>query len=202
MKIKLAILTLAFTSITAVNAQTNNLPFGTTNITVGGVTLSAVPTNDIPASTSGLISTVQGFFTSFTGLQTFLTNDTLDVWTSAEQVGGNNTAAVLGLSYNPKFAHFGSVQLGLESSTRAAGIGGTILSQSAGLNAQYAYRDVKLTAFAQGGYEFDLSKPAAEFGVRIWKALTDNTYTGPTLSFRTGAANHATTIGWCIGGKF
>lgn len=194
----LAVATLAVAS----HAQTNNLPFGTTSISVGGITLSPVPTNDIPSSTGSLLTTVQGFFTSFTGLQTFLTNDTLDVWTSAEQVGGNNTAAALGLSYNPAFTHFGNVQLGLESVTRAAGIGGTILSQSGGLNIQYAYKDVKLIGFAEGGYEFDLNKPAVEFGVRIWKALTDNTYTGPTLSWRSGTGNHATTIGWCIGGKF
>lgn len=183
-------------------AQTNNLPFGTTNITVGGITLGPVPTNDIPTSASGLLSTVEGFFSSFTGLQTFQTNDSLFVWTEAQQVGGNNTAAGLGLIYTPSFTTFGAVRLGIESETRAAGIGGTILSQSGGIDLQYAYKDVMLMAYAQGGYEFDLSKPAAEFGVRVWKALTDHTFTGPTLSWRTGTADHATTIGWCIGGSF
>lgn len=182
-------------------AQTNNLPGGIDHIDVGGITLAPVPTNLVPPSSSSLISTVVGFLGSFTDKQTFLTNDTLDVWTSAEQVGGNNTAAALGLSYNTPWK-VGNVRLGVESVTRAAGIGGTILSQSGGINAQYAYKDVKMVAFVEGGYEFDLKKPAVEFGVRIWKALTDNTYTGPTLSWRSGTANHATTIGWCIGGKF
>jgi hypothetical protein len=135
-------------------------------------------------------------------LQTFLTNDTLDIYTAAEQVGGNNTAAALGISYNPAFAKFSTVQLGLESETRAAGIGGTILSQQIGLNAQYVYKDVKLEAFADGAYEFDLNKPAAEFGVRVFKALTDHTWAGPTLSFRTSSGAHATTFGFCIGASF
>lgn len=181
---------------------TNNLPFGTTNITVGGITLSNVPTVDIPKSTDSLLTTVKGFFTTFTGLQTFQTNDALDVWTAAEQVGGNNTAAALGLSYTPKFSNFGNIRLGVESETRAAGIGGTILSQSGGINAQYIYKDVKLIGFAQAGYEFDLNKPAFEIGVRVWKALTDKTFSGPTISWRSGTPNHATTIGWCIGGTF
>jgi hypothetical protein len=181
-------------------AQTNNLPFGTTNITVGGITLANVPTNDIPQSTSSLISTVEGFFTSFTGLQTFQTNDTLDLWTGAEQVGGNNTAATLGLSYNNSHLRFSNVQIGIESVTRAAGVAGTILSQGAGANVQYIWKDVKLIGFVDGDYEFDANKPAVEVGARIWKALTDHTYAGPSLSWRSSTPNHATTFGFEIGG--
>lgn len=181
---------------------TNNLPFGTTNITVGGITLSPVPVADIPQSTSSLISTVQGFFTSFTGLQTFQTNDNLDVFSEAQQVGGNNTAAGLGIIYTPKFSNFGNIRLGVESETRAAGIGGTILSQGLGIDAQYVYKDVKMMGFIQGGYAFDLKKPAVEVGVRVWKALSDKTFAGPMVSFRSGTPNHAMTIGFCIGGVF
>lgn len=207
MKKIIAIIALASACVFATSAQTNNLPFGTTNITVGGVTLSPVPMADIPTSDSSLLSTVQGFFTSFTGLQTFQTNDVLDLWTGAEQVGGNNTAATLGLSYNPSFSQFSTnIGLGFESETRAAGVGGTILSQNLGLNLQYKYKDIKFMAFGDGSYELVRSSGASpfagEFGVRVFKSLTDHTFTGPSISFRTSTPGHGTTIGWCIGGTF
>jgi len=197
--------TLAATAQTTNSPATNNLPFGTTNITVGGITLSPVPTADIPTSDSSLLATVQGFFTSFTGLQTFQTNDTLEIWTGAEQVGGNNTAATLGLSYNPQFTHISTnIFIGLESETRAAGVGGTVLSQNLGLNAHYVYKDVEFMAFVDASYELNrlagTSPLAGEFGVRVFKALTDHTFTGPSISWRTSTPGHGTTIGWCIGG--
>jgi hypothetical protein len=199
---------IAVTNITYITngiPATNNLPFGTTNITVGGITLSPVPTADIPTSDSSLLTTVQGFFTSFTGLQTFQTNDTIEIYTGAEQVGGNNTAATLGISYNPSFTHITTnIFIGIDSETRAAGVGGTILSQNIGINAHYVYKDVEFQAFIDASYEFNRSANssplAAEVGVRVWKALTDHTFTGPAISWRTSTPGHGTTLAWEIGG--
>ena len=38
--------------------------------------------------------------------------------------------------------------------------------------------DTKFVGYLEGGYDFNLNKPYAEIGTRIFKALTPNTYAG------------------------
>lgn len=144
----------------------------------GQVNAPPAPTN-APPTPGTFLGSVLGYFSNTSDLQTFQTNDTLDIWTGAEYVNNLNTAATLGFSYNIwKQAQADPFGFGLESQTRNAGVAGTILSQGIGINVQKVYRDIKLEAFAEGEKNFVLNTFDAEVGVRIFKALTDNTFGG------------------------
>lgn len=133
------------------------------------------------------LQSFEGYFGSFNtnNASTFGTNDTFDVWTGAEYVNNQNTAASLGISWNA--FKVSQETIGLESVTRNAGINGVILSQSAGVNLQKVYVDTKFEAYVDGGYDFSLKKPVAEVGARVFKALTANTYAGIGIGERFGS---------------
>jgi hypothetical protein len=149
--------------------------------------LPAVATNAPPSSPANFLTSVQGFFTSFTDLQTFTTNDTFDLWTGAEYINNAHTAVCLGFSYNTAWRPLG-LTLGFESVTRNVPglIGTAILSQNVGVNLQLVHKDVKLVAYVDPGYDFDLKQANVEIGARVFKALTDNTYTGLGIAERIG----------------
>src|ERR1700743_606567 len=87
---------------------------GTAQITNTSLSLSNAPT-----SPTDFLNTVKSYFTSYSDLQTFQTNDTFDVWTGAEYVNNANTAVALGVSYNTGL-HLGKISFGAESVTRNA----------------------------------------------------------------------------------
>lgn len=157
---------------------------GSTLGTIPGIpAIPAVPTAPPPATPQDFITSVQGFLTSFTDLQTFTTNDTFDLWTGAEYINNAHTAVCLGLSYNTAWRPIGLI-FGVESVTRnQPGLVGTaILSENVGVNLQLVHKDVKIVVYVDPGYDFNLSKPDLIIGARIFKALTDNTFTGLGLA--------------------
>lgn len=197
MKILIALSTLIAVTFTA-TAQPVPIVLGTNTITL------SPPTNLPPNSAQGFLSTVTGFFTSFSDLQTFQTNDTFDVWTGMEYVNNANTAVSLGLSYNTPW-HLGPLRVGIESVTRnAPGFAQTIYTQEAGVNLQYVWHDVKLVGFLDGGYDTQNKSGTASIGARIFKALTDNTYTGLGIEERITGRNISAvpTVGVFVGAKF
>ena len=137
-------------------------------------------------SQQNILQTAKGYLTTFnpTLTSTFDPAKRLDVWTGAEQNQGNTTAADLGIEL--KVYSFGSAAtlpyLSMESVTKNAGIAGTILGTQAGVGLNFVYIDTKLTGYADGGYDFLNARPYVEIGVRIKKALTDNTYAGIGLA--------------------
>ena len=151
---------------------------------VPGFVVPPTPTN-APPTPGNFLQSVILYFSSPGTNQTFQTNDTFDIWTGAEYVNNLNTAATLGISWNAW--HFapsttGGMCLGVESQTRNAGIAGTILSQGIGVNIQKVWYDTKLEGFFEGEKNFAINKYCGELGVRIFKALTPNTFAGFGIS--------------------
>lgn len=123
-------------------------------------------------------SSVGSYFTSFnTNLTTFQT-DKMNLSAGMDYQNGLNISANLLLEYNA----IGKISL--ESETRNASIAGTIVSQQAGLGLNFVLHDVKLTLYADGGYDFRDQKPFAEIGSRLKKALTEHTYMGLGIGAR------------------
>lgn len=144
-----------------------------------------------PATPQGFLTSAESYFLAFdTNKTTFTANDTVDVFTAFEYVGGVNTAASLGISYNA--FKLSSLTIGIESVTRNASIGGVILSQAAGFNLQLVHYDTKVMGYVNAGYDFQQSKPCVEIGTRIFKALTDNTFAGIGIGERFGGSKIST----------
>lgn len=179
-------------------AQTVTQQFGSNTITL------QVPTNLPPATAQGFADTILSYFSSYSALQTFQTNDMVDVWTGAEYVNGANTAVELGVSFNTPLT-LGPVRVGIESVTRnAPGIAQAIYTQEAGINGQYVVHDVKVVGFLDGGYDTQAKGGTVSFGARILKALTENTYAGLSISERETAGKFSAypTVGVLAGAKF
>lgn len=176
MKTKLTILSLAAMLCFTAAAQTG-----------GNFPTPPAPTNAPPADVGGFLTTALGYVSSFSDLQTFQTNDSVDIWSGAEYVNNQHTAVCLGLSYNTSYKPLG-LTLGIESVTRnAPGLAGTaILSQNVGVNLQKIVHDVKFVGYVSPGYDFDLRKPNVEIGARVFKALTSKSAMGIGIGERIG----------------
>lgn len=157
-------------------------------VNAGPFILPPVPTNAPPSSPQNFLQTAMGYFTSFSDLKTFLTNDTIDIWTGAEYIQNTETAMCLGLSYNTAWKPFGGFIFGVESVTRnVPGLAGSaILSQNLGVNLQKVYKDVKVVAYVDPGIDFHEHQACVEVGLRFFKALTPNTAMGLGISERVG----------------
>lgn len=140
-------------------------------------------TNTAPPPT--IIDTVKGYLSSFNPAlsNTFSTAKNLDIWTAAEQNLGNNTSADLGVEYT--FTRFSSNSIALsgEGVIKAAGVAGSLVAGQAGLGLSYVHVDTKLTFYVDGGYDVLNHHPYCEPGLRVKKALTDNTYGGVGVGF-------------------
>ena len=68
----------------------------------------------------------------------------------------------------------------VEGVFRNSGVAGTVVDGQGGLGLSFKVHDVRLTAYADGGYGFedDQDKIYAELGVRVLKALTTHTFAG------------------------
>lgn len=137
-------------------------------------------------------SSVGSYLTSFnTNLTTFQAEKG-SISAGMDYQNGLNISANLLIEYNA----IGKISV--ESETRNASVAGTIVSQQIGAGLNFVIHDVKLTLYADGGYDFLDKKPFAEIGSRIKKALTEHTYIGlgigariskqpaPVLTFFTG----------------
>lgn len=130
-----------------------------------------------PAPGSGsFLSSLNTYFLSFnTNLDsTFASKGTL--WTSADSLQGGdvNLANSLGFSYTVWKS------VAAESVTRNSGVAGTLISEQFGLSLSWQVHDVKLSAYADAGYDFHATKDKfyGEVGLRVMKALTEHTFAG------------------------
>lgn len=148
-------------------------------LTAGAFAASAqTATNQPPASPGSFFNTAESYFTTFnTNLDVTFgsTNYRGSVIIGADYVQSVNISSSLSLSYDLPFAWKG---VSAESTTRNAGIAGVILSQQCGVGYNIVVHDTKLTAFMEGGYDFNASKPYVAIGARISKALTEHTFAG------------------------
>lgn len=152
-------------SFTVVNAQNNT---------------NTIP--DPPPSNTGNIldAGVRYFSTWNTNYESTFRDHKGSVWTGVGSVQGGQTPLVneVGISRDI-YKIFGA-----EAVTRDSGVAGTIVSQQAGVNANFVVHDAKLMVYLDGGYNFQATRdPGAskffgEFGLRFLKALTENTYAG------------------------
>jgi hypothetical protein len=162
-----AILALVFAPSS--HAQTNLLTGNPLTNAPAGLTIGQETT---------FISTVQSYFSSFdTNSLTFKKTNEFDITAGADTQAGI-TSASLGINYSLWN------NVGLDEVTRGAGIGGVIVSQQAGVSLSKVYYDVKLTAYLDGGWDFNQKSAFAEFGVRAFKALTENTFAGVGLALQ------------------
>lgn len=173
---------------------------------VASVTFGEPPQNPPPATPQGFLSSVQDYFTSFSTLTTFTTNNTIDLWTGYEYVSGESSAVCIGVSYNTPVM-LGPFRLGVESVTRnAPGLAGTaIYSEDVGVNLQLVPggHDVKVVGFLDGGYDWHVKSMGATVGARFFKALSDNTFAGIGIAERiTSHTSNTPTVSVFAGVKF
>lgn len=136
-----------------------------------------------PTPQGTFFNSVAQFFTGFdTNSTTFLT-DTVDIWAGADTVNNQNMAASLGIEFLPLHSSSNSflAALSVESVTRNATVAGTIVSEQAGFGYNFTHFDTRITGYLDGGYRFDTRQGYLAPGIRIKKALTENTYMGVGL---------------------
>lgn len=146
-------------------------------------------TNPPPPS---FFSSVGSYFTSFdTNYLVTFGSHRLTLAVGVDSLQGNGTVPLansLRLSYNilqptTSPTNTTGLILGLEEVTRSSGVAGTIVSQQIGLQAGYVIVDTEVQGYIDGGYNFfdDVNtkeKIFCEFGIRIEKALSLNTFAG------------------------
>ena len=114
---------------------------------------------------------------------TFTTNKGT-AWVSVVSAQGQSVPLQneIGVSYNVW------KMLQIEAVTRDGGVTGGIVSMQGGIGLTAAIHDIKLTAYADGGYNLAKQstgqKVYAELGFRAQKALTQNTFAGVQMSVR------------------
>ena len=69
-----------------------------------------------------------------------------------------------------------SKSFSFEGDFRNATVAGTIVSYQGGLGYSMVHYDTKLTGYINVGYKTDINLPYVAPGIRVKKALTDNTY--------------------------
>lgn len=166
-KIKAGILfSIAILSAAALSAQTNTPP--------------------------NFFQSIGSYFTSFNtnDLATFGQHK-VQIATGVDSLQGNGTVPLansLRVSYNliqPDITSSNTTGfvLGPEEVTRNSGVAGTIVSQQLGFKAGFVVVDTEIDGYIDGGYNlFDNpnagQKLYCEFGLRVQKALTVNTFAG------------------------
>lgn len=147
--------------------------------------LSSSAQSNTPVS---FIHTVGGYFTSHNLelTNTFGITHKADIWTSLDSIQGDKAtnaklADAVGISYTV-YDH-----LSLENVLRTSGIAGTIVSDQFGVGLNFVVIDTKLTLYGDAGYNIENSRLTGtkfqdnlfgEIGIRVKKALTENTYAG------------------------
>ena len=115
-----------------------------------------------------------------------------EAWTSLDSIQGNaSTSAKLADAVGFQYSVYD--HLSLENVLRTSGVAGTIVSDQLGLGLNFVVIDTKITFYADAGYDFEKSRLAGskfkddlfgEVGVRVKKALTENTFGGVGLGIR------------------
>lgn len=129
---------------------------------------------NVPPQTTFFGSVTSYFATFNTNLNTFA-NAKAQVWAGVDYVDGLNATSSLGIEVDLWKG------VSIESVTRNAGIANTIVSQQIGVGYGVTLYDTKITAYLDGGYDFNRTGPYAAIGARVKKALTDHTFAGVGL---------------------
>lgn len=162
---------------------------------LGVSALSAVAQTNPPVAPPNFFESIGGYFTSFnTNYLATFGEHKISLATGVDSLQGNGTVPLansLRLSYNLiqptiNLTNTTGLVLGLEEVTRNSGVAGTIVSQQAGFKAGFVVVDTEIDGYVDGGYNFynDVNtkqKIFCEFGLRVQKALTLNTYAGVGL---------------------
>lgn len=129
-----------------------------------------------PATSGTFFDSVTGYFSTLNPelAGTFTNRGTF--WTSIDSIqgGASPLANEIGLSYGVW------KMVSLEGVFRNSGVAGTIVDYQGGIGLSFNVVDVRLTAYADGGYgQAETSdKTYGEVGVRVMKALTTHTFAG------------------------
>lgn len=141
------------------------------------------------------IDQVESWFTTFDpGSTTF--GSTTFAWIGADYVQGLNVAQAVGLEHAfwqsaslkasiAAATNLNGFSVNAETTERNAGVAGTLLTAGGGGGISFIKDDLRVTGFAEGEYNFALSKAGAELGLRAQKATGNHTYMGAGFSFET-----------------
>ncbi len=139
---------------------------------------SQAQTTNAPTTPQDFLTSVQGFLTSFNPAlsNTFAAGKKLTLWTGAEQTLGTITSADLGLSYKLPWLNSTNSYLSADAVFKNAGVAGTMVAGQGGVAYSYVYVDTEISGYLHGGYDVLHSQPLAAVGLRVRKALTENTF--------------------------
>ena len=168
------------------NQFNSRLTGRSSSLAAGALALALFVGHNAPAQTNGgspqgtFYNSVAQYFSAFDTNSTTFTTDTFDLWAGADTVNNQNLAASLGLEILPFRSSSNSVisVLSCESVTRNATVAGTIVSEQAGFGYNLTHFDTRLTGYVDAGYRFDTRQAYITPGLRVKKALTENTYAG------------------------
>jgi len=138
-------------------------------------------TNTPPQAT--FFNSLAQYFSAFDTNSATFRADTADVWVGADTVNNQNLAASFGIEILPFHPSTNNLlaALSFESVTRNATVAGVIISEQAGAGFNFTHFDTRLTGYVDAGYRFDARQSYVAPGLRVKKALTDNTYAGVAL---------------------
>lgn len=160
------------------HAQTPAAPAGAlpANIPPSPTNFAGLPPGLTPQGS--FFSSVSSYFTAFdTNSLTFQRTNEIDVFTGADTQDGI-TSASLSINYSLWKS------IGIEETTRNAGIAGVVVSQQLGMSYSRVIYDLKLSAYLDGGYNLPRHGAFVECGLRAFKALTANTFAGVGLGMQ------------------
>jgi hypothetical protein len=141
---------------------------------------ASAQTNLPPVDNSTFFASALSYFSSFNPAyeETFHSNN-FAAWTGLSSVQGAGVPLQneIGLSWAVV-----KETLAVEAVLHDSGVAGTIVNLQGGLAVNKIVHDVKLTAFAHGGYNISKDvrgdKAYAALGIRVSKALTLHTFAG------------------------
>jgi hypothetical protein len=163
-----ALLTLTLLTLAPLHAQTNAPPV---------ITVITNQMGPAPATEASFIQTAFGYFTSFNP-------DLAGTFTNRGTVWAGVASIVGGPSGEPSLENELGVSYALgkgfapELVLRNANVAGTVDSLQGGLSYGLVLIDTRVAAYADGGYDWNLSKMYGEVGLRVQKALTAHTFAG------------------------
>jgi hypothetical protein len=134
-------------------------------------------TSNDPIGTNGpgIVDQFKTFLTEpNTGYHTF-DKKTADIWVGSCFEQNINADAIIGIDFTIY------KKLALESTTRIWNSSQTIKSQGIGIGPELAFGDLKIGAFAVGGWRFDLDRAYGGAALQIKKGVGGNSYLGTRI---------------------
>lgn len=139
-----------------------------------------------PTSQGNFVSDIFGYFTVInTNLSDCFQSHKFDLWVGVVSVQASDIPIEneIGLSYDLfRGTATNAMQtigfFGVEAVSRNGGVAGSLIDQQGGFNAGVVICDIRLSGYADGGYDFYKKRPYGEIGLRAFKALGHNFYAG------------------------